>query len=618
MAHILYSLPIINRLQAGASLMKDYCFQKCAKLMTVLGLIALLLAGQTSLADIPRTIAHQGRVWDSASMLPLEGLQELAFVLYQDDLPQWTETLTVNFSDGYYSVVLGQQLPIPQTIFTSSGISLGITIGDDAELMPRIEMSSVPFAFHAATSDNVTGDITPASIYVGGQLVVDEYGSWVGDTTGLEGPAGPQGPEGPAGVAGPVGPIGPMGPAGPAGSIGPAGPVGPIGPAGSDGLDGADGPQGPRGDPGPQGPAGEKGANWRGIWQTGVSYAVDDVVAYHGSSFICIQATTGTEDPADTFSWSLLAARGNDGAEGAVGPQGPQGEVGPQGPAGAEGPVGPQGPQGEIGPEGPAGPQGPQGEVGPQGPAGAEGPVGPQGPQGEIGLDGPAGPQGPQGEVGPQGPAGAEGPVGPQGPQGPAGPQGLQGEVGSQGPTGADGAVGPQGPQGEIGPQGPAGTGGLFVSDGNGANIGAFVESGMSGGFGTARPGTLWLLSDQGYLFNIEVSTGNLLDDQVDLDYVETDECKGQGYYRKESGDTPPTSMSFSIGLVLNSTSGVFYNKREEPLVEYTPKSSGTETNCTSINSNNKVTGYKVYPNDPAMTGVSGTVYSTPIGLSKY
>jgi hypothetical protein len=593
--------------------MKDYCFQKCTKLLTVLGLFTLLIAGQTSLADIPRTIAHQGRVWDSASMLPLEGLQDLTFVLYQDDLPQWTEILTVNFSDGYYSVVLGQQSPIPETMFTTStGISLGITIGDDAELTPRMEMSSVPFAFHAATSDNVTGDITPTSIHVGGQLIVDEYGSWVGDTAGLEGPAGPQGPEGPVGVAGPVGPIGPMGPAGPAGPIGPAGPVGLTGPAGADGLDGADGPQGPQGDPGPEGPAGQKGANWRGIWQTGVSYAVDDVVAYNGSSFICIQATTGMEDPADSFYWSLLAARGNDGAGGAVGPQGPQGETGPQGPAG---------------PPGLQGIQGPQGDLGPQGPAGADGAVGPQGPQGETGPQGPAGPPGPQGDVGPQGPAGADGAVGPQGPQGSPGPQGLQGiqgpqgDVGPQGPAGADGAVGPQGPQGETGPQGPAGSGGLLVTDGDRTGIGAFVESGAYSGFGS-QDGAIWLLSDQGYLFSIEASTGKLLDDAFEIDYDGAD-CTGNRYLRV--GSSTLTSLPFNLGVVLNTSKGIMAAIKVKAAVNYDYLSSSNAGGCINVNinanSNSKrnADGYPLYVNDPVTTGVPNTTtYTTPIGLSKY
>ena len=44
---------------------------------------------------------------------------------------------------------------------------------------------SVPVAFRADLADNVTGNITPSSVSVGGNVVIDQNGSWVGDPTGL-------------------------------------------------------------------------------------------------------------------------------------------------------------------------------------------------------------------------------------------------------------------------------------------------------------------------------------------------------------------------------------------------------------------------------------------------
>ena len=118
---------------------------------------------------------------------------------------------------------------------------------------------------------------------------------------------------------------------------------------------------------------------WMGDWQSGVVYAVDNLVQFQGSTYIAIQETTGAEDPADIAFWSLFAS------EGVVGPMGPQGIQG------IVGPVGPQGPQGDTGIQGPIGPQGP---VGPVGPIGPDGPVGPEGPVGPLGPEGPQGPPG--------------------------------------------------------------------------------------------------------------------------------------------------------------------------------------------------------------------------------
>ena len=33
--------------------------------------------------------------------------------------------------------------------------------------------------------------------------------------------------------------------------------------------------------------------NWKGAYNAGTAYIVDDVVSYNGSSYVCIQASTG-------------------------------------------------------------------------------------------------------------------------------------------------------------------------------------------------------------------------------------------------------------------------------------------------------------------------------------
>ncbi len=51
---------------------------------------------------------------------------------------------------------------------------------------------------------------------------------------------------------------------------------------------------------------------WRGDWDSGTAYAVNDAVALSGSSYICIQAHTNQSPPNATF-WDLLAEAGVDG-----------------------------------------------------------------------------------------------------------------------------------------------------------------------------------------------------------------------------------------------------------------------------------------------------------------
>jgi len=191
-------------------------------LSTVLGPIAFLgtiLAAQDAAAVVPPTITHQGRLFDSDGA-PVTDTLEVVFTIY--DSPAggsavWTETLMVAFDEGYYSVELGEDTLFDSTVIDGSTRYMGVSVNGDEEMSPRGTVGSVPYAMLA---NDVNGDINPNSVNVGGSPVIDENGMWVGDPTGLVGPAGPAGPQGdpgPAGAAGPTGPTGPTGPIGPSG-----------------------------------------------------------------------------------------------------------------------------------------------------------------------------------------------------------------------------------------------------------------------------------------------------------------------------------------------------------------------------------------------------------------
>lgn len=55
-----------------------------------------------------------------------------------------------------------------------------------------------------------------------------------------------------------------------------------------------------------------KGIYWRGAYDNGTAYTLNDGVSYNGSSYVCIADTTGNL-PTDTSYWNVLAAKGTDG-----------------------------------------------------------------------------------------------------------------------------------------------------------------------------------------------------------------------------------------------------------------------------------------------------------------
>ncbi len=204
---------------------------------------AALLGAAAAQADVPSALTHQGRLYDKTGK-PVTGSVSMKFALYADATTTtslWSETHTVTFDDGYFSVELGGTTSLTG-VLDGSVRYLGVTVSDDPEMTPRAAVNSVPYALLA---NDATGDIHPKTVVINGQTVIDEEGNWVGPATGLTGPKGDPGATGPKGDKGDTGAKGDTG------LTGDIGPMGPMGPKGDTGAKGDKGDQGPKGDPGP-------------------------------------------------------------------------------------------------------------------------------------------------------------------------------------------------------------------------------------------------------------------------------------------------------------------------------------------------------------------------------
>ena len=124
-------------------------------LMTVPSLAAPRAAPQAASTS---TISYQGRLADSGGS-PLTGMYNLEFRIY--DVPAggtplweefWTGGNSVSISDGLFNVMLGS---IETDLYTSidgeDELYLGITVGTDSEMEPRVQLGSVPFSMQAMT-----------------------------------------------------------------------------------------------------------------------------------------------------------------------------------------------------------------------------------------------------------------------------------------------------------------------------------------------------------------------------------------------------------------------------------------------------------------------------------
>ena len=166
--------------------------QSLHSLVLAIGLgAAVFTVSTTASALVPPTITHQGRLFDAGGV-PVTGNFDIDFAIYDavDAVaPIWMETHNIDIDEGYFSANLGSQTPFDPTTFDGSVRWVGITVGADPEMTPRVETLSVPYAF---ISNNAIGAITPISVEIQAfGPVINDQGQWVGDPTGLIGPAGP-------------------------------------------------------------------------------------------------------------------------------------------------------------------------------------------------------------------------------------------------------------------------------------------------------------------------------------------------------------------------------------------------------------------------------------------
>lgn len=126
------------------------------------GAFSLLAPTATSTA----VVSYQGRL-TNASNTPLTGSYNMTFRLYSASSggsALWTEQWNnVQVASGLFNVLLGSTTAIPQNVITGNNtLWLGITVGSDGEMTPRVQLGSVPFATQALTVPD--GSITTAKL----------------------------------------------------------------------------------------------------------------------------------------------------------------------------------------------------------------------------------------------------------------------------------------------------------------------------------------------------------------------------------------------------------------------------------------------------------------------
>ncbi|MBI5586104.1 MAG: hypothetical protein HY892_20025 [Deltaproteobacteria bacterium] len=128
-------------------------YLKCRGLLILL-LLPSIFFTESGQAAVPRTLNFQGYLTTTAGS-PIQGSLPMAFSLYAQETggtPLWSETHPdVAVINGIYSVLLGSSIPIPLDF--GAPYYLGIQVGADPEMTPRLPLTSVGYALRAEVAE---------------------------------------------------------------------------------------------------------------------------------------------------------------------------------------------------------------------------------------------------------------------------------------------------------------------------------------------------------------------------------------------------------------------------------------------------------------------------------
>jgi hypothetical protein len=135
--------------------------RKSIAVVTVLLVGLLLLCSGIAMSAVPQTMNYQGFLTDKATGQPVTATLNMMFSIYDaegapDEGWIWREFQTgVSVENGVYSVTLGSVDPSgnPLDIAFDTQYWLGISIGNDSQLSPRQQLTSVGYAVSADYAD---------------------------------------------------------------------------------------------------------------------------------------------------------------------------------------------------------------------------------------------------------------------------------------------------------------------------------------------------------------------------------------------------------------------------------------------------------------------------------
>ncbi len=136
------------------------------KHVILIGFVLLLAPLFRLQAQIPRTLSYQGMLIDGTGSPKPDSTYTFTFRLFDSESggsPVWTDIKDLSVEQGLFYTVLGDPTPFADSLRFDQPYWLGIKVGDEPELSPRISLTGVGYSFYSLRSDTAQYVInTPA------------------------------------------------------------------------------------------------------------------------------------------------------------------------------------------------------------------------------------------------------------------------------------------------------------------------------------------------------------------------------------------------------------------------------------------------------------------------
>ncbi len=142
----------------------------------------------SSQASIPRLISYQGVLTDSLGTPRPDSSYGFVFKLYTVSTggsAVWTEPKTIGTKKGVFSTDLGDVTTFGPAVTFNVDYWLGVTVGGDPELVPRIRLTAAPYSMTSVNAETAQVALSSAGNWLtsGGNLYFNTGRVGIGTTT---------------------------------------------------------------------------------------------------------------------------------------------------------------------------------------------------------------------------------------------------------------------------------------------------------------------------------------------------------------------------------------------------------------------------------------------------